>query len=49
MQNQFWGQNVKISTKWTVSQEVYGVKISNLDHTYFNINVTGLSKENQLL
>ena len=26
---------------------MYGVKISNLVHTYFNINVT--SKENQLL
>jgi len=27
------GQYLKISTKWTVSQDMYGVKISNLGHT----------------
>jgi len=30
--------------KWTVSQDMYGVKVSNLGHIYFNINVTSQKK-----
>ena len=36
----------KILTKWAVSQDtgMYGVKISNLGHTFFNMNVTSQKK-----
>jgi len=44
VKKRFLGKLSKFQKKLAVSQDMYGVKISNLVHTYFNIIVTSQKK-----